>query len=237
MPARSPSSAIALLLLLPGAFACAKDEPAPATAGATATAAAGTSAAAAITPAFPSDSAPFTAAPGSVQGSVPGPVAATPAPPASAAKLRDDLATISRYRLTMDKVNRYIAAQRGIGRKIAAMTPAQRETMRAEAARDDSNDDSLDDTVRKLEANAVVSGAIRDAGLSAREYATVMISLMQSSMAMSVLQARPNDDQDSLVRAMNVNPANIAFMKANQAEIARKSQELAEEMQRLGIER
>jgi hypothetical protein len=107
----------------------------------------------------------------------------------------------------------------------------------AEAARDDAGDDSLDDTVRKLEANAVVSGAIRDAGLSAREYATVMISLMQASMAMSVMQMRPGDNQDSLAREMRVNPANIAFMKANQAEIARKSQELAAEMQRLGIER
>jgi hypothetical protein len=148
----------------------------------------------------------------------------------------EDLADITKYKLSMDKIDKYIAAQRNIARKAAAMSPAEREAMKAKDDGDDSSNDNLDDMARKIESNPVMSAAVRDAGLSAREFAVITMSMMQSAMAASVLKMRPNDDQDSLAREMKANMDNIRFYQQHEAEIVRKTTELAAEMKRLGAD-
>lgn len=148
------------------------------------------------------------------------------------------LAPITEYRLTMDKLDRYFESQRNLAKAAAAMSPAERAAMEAANATDNDsgNDDSLDDIARKVEKQPMIAKAVRDAGLSAKEYATLTIALMQAGMAQAVLDMRPNDNQDSLAREMKVNPANIAFMREHKDEIKRKGDAIAAEMKAAGMD-
>ena len=158
---------------------------------------------------------------------------AAAAPAAAApASTGDDLADVSAYELTMDRMDRFYAVQRALGTRMAAMSPAEREAL--DIASD--ADDSIDDTVRKLEGNATMAAALRDAGMSAREFTVLTAAIMQSGMAAAVLQMRPEANQDSLMREMKVNPANVRFLRENEATLQRKQAELQAEMQRLGLD-
>jgi len=151
------------------------------------------------------------------------------------AQVEADLADVTNYRLSMDKIDKYIAAQKNIGAKAASLTPAQREAL--QARNDDTSDPnaSLNDMVKRIEAEPMMVSAIRDAGLSPREFTMITISMMQTGMAAAVLKMRPTDNQDSLIREMKANPDNIKFYNANEAEITRKAKEVEAEMKKLGI--
>jgi hypothetical protein len=156
--------------------------------------------------------------------------------PAASSRGDEDLADVSEYELSMDKLDRYFAAQRNIALKAKDLSPAEREAMEAKDDDDDSSlNQSLDDMARKIEGQPLMRDAIREAGLSAREFATLTMSLLQTGMAASVLDMRPNDNQDSLTREMKANPANIRWYREHKAEIERKQTELAAEMERLGV--
>ena len=141
-----------------------------------------------------------------------------------------DLADVTNYRLSMDKVDKYIAAQRNMAAKMKSMTPAEREAVKARNESTNDPNASLDDMARSIEREPVMNDAIRSAGLSAREFALVTISMMQSAMASSVLEMRPKDNQDSLVRAMKANADNIKFYREHEAEITAKSKAIGAEM-------
>jgi len=161
--------------------------------------------------------------------------AAASGPQAPSAQVEADLADVTNYRLSMDKIDKYIAAQKNIGAKAASLTPAQREAL--QTRNDDSSDPnaSLNDMVKRIEAEPMMVSAIRDAGLSPREFTMITISMMQTGMAAAVLKMRPTDNQDSLIREMKANPDNVKFYNANEAEITRKAKEVEAEMKKLGI--
>jgi hypothetical protein len=158
------------------------------------------------------------------------------APAASQQQQADkDLGDINDYRLTMDGMNKFFEAQRNLGIAASKLSPAEREAM--EAKNDaESSDGSLDQMIRRIEENKMANDAVRKAGLSAREYTMITFAMMQAAMAASVLQMRPNDNQDSLAREMKANPENIKFMQEHQAEFARRQEEMAAEMKRLGLD-
>lgn len=180
----------------------------------------------------------FTSACGSNDDAASGDSAATGGT-ATAQSAEEDLEDVGEYRLTMDKVDKYFEAQLNIARRAASMSPAERQAMEAEAEAEGDDggigSGSLDDMARKMEQNPVFKGALRDAGLTGREFAVLSASMMQSAMAAGVLQMRPNDNQDSLAREMKANMDNIRFMRENEAELVRKQQALAAEMERLGV--
>ena len=149
-----------------------------------------------------------------------------------------DLADVAAYRLSMAKVDQFLAAQKHIAVRMQAMSPAEREAMKARSANDDdeSNNDDIGDIARKIESEPVVAAAVRDAGLTPREYAVLTMAMVQSSMAASVLKMRPNDNQDSLVREMKASRENVRFVIENEAELTRKQQALKAEMKRLGVD-
>jgi hypothetical protein len=159
------------------------------------------------------------------------------APPAAATARGADaeLAEVSDYELTMDKVDRLLQAQINLARAASRMTPAEIEALEAEAEAEaeDSDNPSLDDMAANLERHPAAKKAVEDAGISAREYATASLALMQAGMAMSVLSMRPNDNQDSLIREMQANPDNVRFLRENMAEITRRQQAAQQEMERL----
>ena len=158
--------------------------------------------------------------------------AAAAAPAAGTTNAEADLADLSRYELSMDKVDRYYNAQRNVFRKAKDMSPAEREALAK--SQQTGNDANLDDMVRNVEQSPVMRDAVREAGLSAREYVMVSMALMQSMMASSVLQMRPNDNQDSLARAMKVNPENLKFIKEHQAELTQKQKAMEAEIRQMG---
>ena len=148
----------------------------------------------------------------------------------------DDLADVQGYRLSMDKIDKFMAAQRNLALKVKDMSPAERQAMKDRAPESENANQSLDEMARRIESEPVMNAAIRDAGLSAREYSLIAMSMLQSAMAAGVLKMRPNDNADSLVREMKANVDNVKFMQQHEAEIQRKQQELAAEMKRLGVE-
>ncbi len=77
--------------------------------------------------------------------------------------------------------------------------------------------------VRRIESEPMMVGAIRQAGLSPREFTMITMAMMQTAMAAGVAQMRPNDNQDSLIREMKANPENVKFWKANEAELTQKT--------------
>ena len=157
--------------------------------------------------------------------------------PAASNKTADeDLADITKYRLSMDKIDKYLAAQRNMAQKAKDLTPAQRAAMEQRNENDGDPNQSLDEMVRRIEKEPMMVDAIKDAGLSPREFTMITISMMQTAMAAGVAKMRPNDNQDSLIREMKANPDNIKFYNENEAEITRKSTQLAAEMKKLGFD-
>ena len=154
---------------------------------------------------------------------------------ATSAQVEDDLADITKYRLTMEKIDKYMAAQKNLAAKAASMTPAQRAAMEARNENSSDPNASLDDMAKRIESEPVMNAAIKDAGLSAREFAMITISMMQTGMAAAVLKMRPQDNQDSLIREMKANPENIKFYNEHEAEITAKSKALEQEMKKAGI--
>jgi hypothetical protein len=153
---------------------------------------------------------------------------ASAAPPSG----EQDLGSLNEYELTMDRIDRYFQTQRNMMEALKDMTPAEREA--ANVAMD--ADASLDEMVAQAEASALVSEAARAAGLSTREFVMISFSLFQSMMASSVAQMQPNVDQDSLIESMNVNPANVQFVRENEAALRQKQQEIQAEMEAAGVE-
>ncbi len=135
-----------------------------------------------------------------------------------------DLADVTNYKLSMDKVNKFFEAQRNMVLKMKSMTPAQQEALSLDQS------GSLEEMAQRIEASPEWTSAIHDAGLEPREYVTLTMSLMQSAMAASVLKMRPNDDQDSLVTAMQANMDNVKFVQEHEADINAKREAMEKEV-------
>ncbi len=140
----------------------------------------------------------------------------------------DDLADVASYKLSMDKVDKFFAAQRNMALKAKDMSPAQQE----EVSMDGSG--SMADMAKQIESSPEWSAAIREAGLEPREYVTLTMSMLQSAMAASVLKMRPNDDQDSLVREMKASMDNVRFIQEHEAEITAKREAMEKELNAMG---
>lgn len=153
-------------------------------------------------------------------------------PAAEAPSSGDDLTDVTNYRLTMDKVDRYFDAQLAIARRVKDLTPEERAPLEQ---MESSANATLDDMARRLESHPATRDGLREAGMPAREFATLTMAMVQAGMAASVLQMRPNDDQDSLAREMKASMDNIRFMQENEAELTRRQQELEAELRKLGI--
>jgi len=158
--------------------------------------------------------------------------AAAPSAATVPASSGDAAADVTAYELTMERMDRYYAAQRALAVRVKDMSPAEREAF--DVAGD--GDDSIDDMVRRIEAAPAMRAALDEAGMSAREFALATMSIVQSGMAAAVLQMRPEANQDSLLREMKANPANVRFLRENEAALQQKQAELEAELKRLGVD-
>ena len=144
----------------------------------------------------------------------------------------EDLQDVGKFKLSMDRMDKYFQAQLNIGVAASKMSEAELEA----AQMSGDGNESLDQMVKNAERSPVINKAIRDAGLSPREYVMITMAYMQSAMATAVLQMQPNANQDSLMREMQVNPDNIAFIRNNEAALRAKAEKAAAEMKALGID-
>jgi hypothetical protein len=142
-----------------------------------------------------------------------------------------DLRDVTRYELSMDKIDKYYAAMRNMALAMKGMSAEEREKLDMDAG----DDLSLDDYAAKLEREPAVRRAIEQAGLSTREFALLTMSMVQTGLASAVLAMRPKDNADSLMREMKVNPDNVRFLREHEAELKTKQQAAEREMKALGV--
>ena len=150
---------------------------------------------------------------------------------ASNEQAEEDLADLTKYDLSMAKMDEYFQTMRNMADEVKKMSPAEREAF--DMASDADNDASLDQMIAKAESNKVLRDATRKAGSSPREYVLTSLSYFTTAMAASVLQMQPNANQDSLIREMKVNPNNIKFIKEHEAELTTKYKAMEAEMKAL----
>ncbi len=136
----------------------------------------------------------------------------------------DDMADVTSYKLSMDKVDKFFQAQRNMALKMKKMTPAQQEALSLDGS------GGMAGMAKRIESSPEWAAAIRDAGLAPREYVTLTMSLLHSAMAASMLQMHPNANQDSLIQVMNASKDNVTFLQQHQAEINAKRAAMEKEL-------
>jgi hypothetical protein len=156
----------------------------------------------------------------------------TAAAKASNEQAEEDLADLTKYDLSMAKMDEYFQTMRNMADAMKKMTPAEREAMELSS----DNNASLDQMIKEADNNKVIRDATRKAGSSPREYVLTSLSYFTAAMAASVLQMQPNANQDSLMREMKVNPDNIKFIKEHEAELTTKYKAMETEMKALEAE-
>ena len=143
-----------------------------------------------------------------------------------------DISDITEYRLTMAGMDRYFQTLRNLTETMKNMTPEEME-----AAELPSNEGAtIEQMIDNAESSRIVKEAAQKAGSTPREYVLVSMAYMQSAMASAMMQMQPNANQDSLARLAKVNPANIEFIRENEAELTQKYQAVADEMKAAGLE-
>ncbi len=146
------------------------------------------------------------------------PVPATAAMPAhaSVAPATAETGSIDTYELTMPNVDKVLQAQVALGQAVKAD-----RTLDPGMNISEENDAQY---VARIEATPKLKAAIESADLSVHDYAYTMQSLMATMMAVGAVQAGQLKEIPE-----GVNPRNVAFFKAHQAEIEAKMKALGAE--------
>jgi len=140
-------------------------------------------------------------------------VTVAPAAAATVSQAPADAGSIDTFDLTMDNVDRMLRAQVALGAATKA-DPSLDPAMNIS----EENDAQF---VARLESTPALKAAIESAGMSVRDYAYTSQSLVATMMAVGAVQAGQLKDIPE-----GVNPRNVEFMKAHQAEIEQKMRAL-----------
>lgn len=136
------------------------------------------------------------------------------APTTGNRRLDADLERVQDFKLSMPRMHKWAQA----GRNMEAASKAHPElegTLRLE------QDASIDQQVAALEGHAEAKKAIKDAGLSPREYMMITHAYMQAAAAQSVQQLPPGKQRDSIMQSLRVHPDNVTFVQKNMPELER----------------
>jgi hypothetical protein len=117
-------------------------------------------------------------------------------------------AAVMSYRLTMPKVDAFVLAGVEMARAFKGRTPPDMDGNEAR---------TIDEMAAQYDAVPEMRRAIRKAKLSTREYATLSLVIMQAMMFESVLA-----DDPKAKLPVNMNPANLAFIRANRGVLQKK---------------
>lgn len=133
-----------------------------------------------------------------------------------------DTRAFNSYTLTMPKVEAWARASLDIYKAAKAKAAAQGEDAASEDEDDeeDSSNQSLDEMAARINRQPEARRALRAAGLTAREYMLVSLTLMQAMMADQMMRQYPNMERPK------INPANLAFVQKNRARLEARMNEL-----------
>jgi hypothetical protein len=137
---------------------------------------------------------------------------ATPA--AHAQKMTADEQIIHDYTLTMPKVEAWAAASIDFANAFKAMPASERARRKAEMEAQQQETETLAGMAASMERVPEIRRAFRKVGLTTREGVTLSLVLMQAVMYDQVAAMNP----DAKV-PYNMNPANVAFVRKNKAQI------------------
>jgi len=129
-----------------------------------------------------------------------------------------DLKAVSATTLTMPKYQQYLDASVNLA-NLVAKNPGLAESMKS------SNESkSIPETVKALESNPRVRGAITSTGLTTRDYVLTQWALIQTGMAYAMTKGS-GVSQEEVVNKAGVSKANLDFYAKNEAEINRLAKE------------
>jgi hypothetical protein len=112
-----------------------------------------------------------------------------------------DLRELSRYQLTMADVRKFEAANANL----AKHPKAEQDD---EDAEDENDNESLDEMAVRIESNPVARKAVEAAGLSARQYVVITMTLFQAFLAQYAVDQ--GADPGKIARETGVNPQTSA---------------------------
>lgn len=159
--------------------------------------------------------------------------------PRAPGDMQADMAELADYQLNMEDLEKYTVAQMNMlkaGRATGGPDDESGDESEGEtdadgnmAPEEDAN--TLGGMEAKVESTPFMRKAVEDAGLDAREYATISLTYMTSAMAAGLVKAgRP---VDSVAALMKVNPDNVNWILQNEAKVAPLMNRLEAEAKRL----
>jgi type II secretory pathway component GspD/PulD (secretin) len=137
-------------------------------------------------------------------------------PVAHAQKLTPDEVLLRNYTLTMPKVEAWATASLDVANAMKAMPASEKARRKAEmeAQANEQEAETIAGMAATMERVPEVRRAFRKSGLTAREGVTLSLVLMQAVLFDQVAAANP----DAKV-PYNMNPANLAFVRKNKAQL------------------
>jgi hypothetical protein len=132
-------------------------------------------------------------------------LSANAAPQGKSARREDpDMKEVTAFKLSMDNVNKFISASTALA-KLQKENPDMRKSMDQE-----TGPKTIDNSVKAIEKYPPVLAAIKDVGLSPREYVVMTGTLMGATMAVGMKK------QGQLKEIPpSVSPENAAFVEQN----------------------
>lgn len=134
-----------------------------------------------------------------------------------AAEIEQEKAELRQYRLTMPKIRQMAAATLAFAKEVEG-DPALQQKLKAN---NEPEPQTLVDLVHRIDKEPRLASAVKTAGLSSREYATVMLCYYPAMMAYGAKKAGAIKELPK-----DILPENVALIEANETEIAKLNQEL-----------
>jgi hypothetical protein len=148
--------------------------------------------------------------------SAPASAPASPAPATSSASAGDPSANdISNYTLDMDKMNHWMATLKALGTEI------KKDTTVADVINMDG-DQTVEQSVAKLEASPAAKRALAASGMSARDYIMTSLAYMQAGMAAGLMKSVPGYKVPA-----GQNMKNVDFYKQHAAEFDKQMKQMS----------
>ena len=126
----------------------------------------------------------------------------------------DDRALHS-YTLTMDHLRKL----KQVALELTSYAKAHPDEAQNYEDMSNSDDATLDQQVARLESIPPMRKALSSAGMSARDYILTSLTFFQAAMTAGMMDSYAKTKQPPPALPYNVNPANVAFVRAHKAEI------------------
>lgn len=136
--------------------------------------------------------------------------------------LDSDLEKVRDFKLSMPRMQKWVQAVQNM----VAVSKAHPEL---EGTYEADQNAPLDQQVAALEKHPQAKKAVKDAGLSPREFTMISYAYMQAAAAQSVQQMPAGKTRDSVMQSLKVHPDNVTFLQKNRAELEKLMKAMQEE--------